>query len=62
MENYNIVGNNGERRVFKIPVGNLTIEEAEKYIKDLMDKYKEEMPTDLILPEVNIPWYKKIFR
>jgi len=32
------------RMVFKIPVGNLSKEESEKYLKQLMNKYNTPMP------------------
>lgn len=51
---YNLVGNNRIRKVFKIPVGNLSREESEKIIKDLMDKYKESVPEDTEFPELNL--------
>jgi hypothetical protein len=40
--NWNIVGDNPIKRVFKIPVGNLSQEEAEKLIKKMMGYDWEE--------------------
>jgi len=39
--NWNIMGDNRERRVFTIPVGNLDRKESEKLIQEIMNKYKE---------------------
>ena len=43
---YRIVGKNSVRRIYTIPVGNLTQEEAEKELKKLIADYKE--PIDII--------------
>lgn len=42
-DNFRILGNNGERRVFSIPVGNLTPEEARKELEKLISDYKQEI-------------------
>lgn len=43
---YNIIGNNGERRVFTIPISGLSKEEAENQLKELIADYKEEIYFD----------------
>ena len=50
--NWNIVGDNRERRKFIIPIGNMTTEEAEEKVRELMKMYNEEIdiPHDFYLP------------
>ena len=38
------ISRTNNRIVYKIPVGNLSKEEAEKYLKQLMNKYNTPMP------------------
>lgn len=38
---YRILGNNGKKMVFKIPVGNMTPAEAKKELEKLIADYKE---------------------
>ena len=41
--NFRIVGDNTEKKVFKIPIHKLTPEEASKSLKELIDRYKENI-------------------
>jgi hypothetical protein len=55
---YNIVGNNGEKRVYTIPVGNISEKDAAESIRNLMMEYREEseIPVDYFFPtEENFP-------
>jgi len=47
---YNVMGDNGERRVFTIPINGLTKEEAEKQLKELISDYKSDIDVDYFLP------------
>ena len=38
--NYNVMGNNGERRIFKIHVGNINEDEIQEAIKEITKKFK----------------------
>ena len=55
MENnyYNIIGDNKIKMVFKIPVGEISKEEAEKNIKELIKSYKDEIKFDDGMDSVN---------
>ena len=57
--NWNIVGENYERRKFIIPVGNLSKEKAEKAVRELICDYKKdiwfpERVPDLLSNELNV--------
>jgi len=39
--NYNIVGDNGIKKVFKIPIGNIPDEEIKDYIRKIAEKFKK---------------------
>lgn len=41
VNNWNIVGENRERRVFKIPVGKLTDEEVKEYINKIKKSFEK---------------------
>jgi hypothetical protein len=46
INNWNIVGDTRERRIFTIPVGKLSQDEAEKHIKELIERYKMDVIFD----------------
>lgn len=52
--NYNEVGNNGEKRIYKIDVGKLAPEDVEKYVKEIQELFKKPIPLDFKLPETDI--------
>lgn len=41
--NWNLVGNNGGRMVFTVPVGNLSPAEAERALAELIADYREDI-------------------
>lgn len=53
--NYNIVGDNREKRVFKIPVNDIPEEELEEYVKKIAEKFKaNNIIMDEKLKDVNL--------
>jgi hypothetical protein len=52
INNWNIIGDTRERRVFRIPVGDLNQDEVEKHIKELIERYKMDVifDDDMFLP------------
>lgn len=57
--NWNVSGDNTFRRTFKIPVGNLSKEKAEKAVRELICDYKKdiwfpERVPDLLSNELNV--------
>jgi len=52
--NYNIVGNNGEHRVFRIDVGDMTKEELSEYVTRITEKFKRN-PLQILDNDVFIP-------
>ncbi len=54
MDQWNIVGNE-KRIVFKIPIGKMDIEKAEKTLKEMISKYKEPFIIDF---DGNLPMSK----
>jgi hypothetical protein len=62
--NWNIVGDNRIRRVYRIPIGGLTREQAEQQIKELMSEYhdeviwNDEMEKWSISGQTNLPFSK----
>jgi len=55
---YNIVGNNGEKRVYTIPIGTISQKDAQDTIKNLMMDYRDDVDftVDYFFPtEENFP-------
>ncbi|HSG31093.1 MAG TPA: hypothetical protein VLB82_06050, partial [Thermodesulfobacteriota bacterium] len=52
--NYNIMGDNKERRIFKIPVGDMSPEEA----KELMKEFIKTIPIKMDVNEIKKELYK----
>jgi hypothetical protein len=52
VNNWNIVGENRERRVFKIPVGELNDEAVQEYVNKIAESFKkyELLGDDIYLP------------
>jgi len=49
--NWNKVGDNGEKRIFKINVGEIAPEDVEEYIKKIIESFKKSIPLDFKLED-----------
>ena len=49
--NFNKVGDNHEKRIFKIKVGQIAPEDVEEYVKKILESFKKPIPLDFKLPE-----------
>lgn len=51
--NFNKVGDNHEKRIFKIEVGQIAPEDVDEYVKKIQESFKKSIPLDFKLPEKN---------
>ena len=51
MVNWNKVGENNEKRIYKIEVGVIAPEDAEEYVKQIQESFKKPIPLNFKLPE-----------
>ena len=56
--NYNIVGDNRIKKVFKIPVGNIPDDEIEDYVRKIAEKFKK---TTEIQPDLDCGIYPNVY-
>ncbi len=49
--NFNNLGDNREKRIFKIEVGQIAPEDVEEYVKKIQESFKKSIPLDFKLPE-----------
>lgn len=48
---FNKVGDNHEKRIFKIEVGQIAPEDVDEYVKKIQESFKKPIPLDFKLPE-----------